>query len=127
MAETGVDLQKAIDLLRENELVAIPTETVYGLAGNALSEVAVAKIFEVKNRPFFDPLIMHTDRLEKVAGLIEEVPAELMALAKKFMPGPLTILVNKTDAVPDLITAGSEKVAIRIPNHPLTLKLLSDY
>lgn len=125
MAEIGQDLQRAIALLRSSELVAIPTETVYGLAGNALDEVAVAKIFEVKNRPFFDPLIIHTDRLEKVAQLHEGIPKQILALSKKFMPGPLTILVKKSVLVPDLITAGSDKVAIRIPKHPLTLDLLS--
>lgn len=125
MAEIGSDLQKAIDLLKQNKLVAIPTETVYGLAGNALSEEAVASIFEVKNRPFFDPLILHTDALEKVKDLIHDVPQALDHLAKRFMPGPLTILLEKNAIVPDLITAGSSKVAIRIPSHPLTLKLLS--
>jgi L-threonylcarbamoyladenylate synthase len=126
MAESGQDLQKAIALLRNSELVAIPTETVYGLAGNALDEVAITKIFEAKNRPFFDPLIMHTDRLDKVRHLIEGIPEKLLDLSLKYMPGPLTILVKKSGLVPDLITAGSEKVAIRIPDHPLTLELLKE-
>jgi len=125
MAEIGGDLLKAINLLEQNKLVAIPTETVYGLAGNALNAEAVTKIFEVKNRPFFDPLIIHTDDLTKVRHLIKEVPEAILTLAEKFMPGPLTILVEKNENVPDLITAGSAKVAIRIPSHPLALKLLS--
>lgn len=126
MAQIGTDIQFAIDLLTNNELVAIPTETVYGLAGNGLSEEAVAKIFKVKNRPFFDPLILHVASLEQVVGLVIELPEALKKLADQFMPGPLTILLEKTDAVPDLITAGSDKVAIRIPSHPLTQKLLSE-
>ncbi len=125
MADIGKDLQRAIQLLQNSDLVAIPTETVYGLAGNALDEVAISKIFEVKNRPFFDPLIMHTDHLEKVKHLVQTFPDRLLELCEKYMPGPLTILVEKSDLVPDMITAGSKKVAIRIPNHPLTLELLS--
>ncbi|GLR17098.1 L-threonylcarbamoyladenylate synthase [Portibacter lacus] len=125
MSVIGSDLQKAIDLLLKDELVAIPTETVYGLAGNALSEVAITKIFEVKNRPFFDPLIIHTNDLGKISALIKNIPDEVKALAAQYMPGPLTILLEKTDLIPELITAGSNKVAVRIPAHPLTLKLLA--
>lgn len=125
MATIGTDLDYALQLLLQDHLVAIPTETVYGLAGNALSEEAVMKIFEVKNRPFFDPLIIHTSSLEKISSLVEPIPEELIALSRKYMPGPLTLLLKKTSEVPDLITAGSDKVAIRIPDHPMTLELLS--
>lgn len=125
MAQIGTDINRAIDLLKANELVAIPTETVYGLAGNALDEEAIAKIYEVKNRPFFDPLIIHTDNLDHISHLVKEIPEVLKKLSKAFMPGPLTILLEKNDLVPDLITAGSEKVAIRIPQHPMTIELLS--
>ncbi len=125
MAQIGTDLSLAIDLLQKDELVAIPTETVYGLAGNALSQDAVMKIFQVKKRPFFDPLILHTSSLEKINNLVVNIPDQLKTLAHKYMPGPLTILLEKTDLVPDLITAGSDKVAIRIPVHPLTQKLLA--
>lgn len=117
------DIKKAIDLLNENQVVAIPTETVYGLAGNALNEIAVAKIFEAKNRPFFNPLIIHThsvDEIKKFAE-IDEISLEL---ANKFMPGPLTLLLPKKNTVPDIVTAGSSKVAIRIPNNSLTIQLL---
>lgn len=124
MAEIGSDINKARDLLNLNELVAIPTETVYGLAGNALDVRAVTKIYEVKDRPFFDPLIIHTDHLDHISHLVKEIPEALKALAYEFMPGPLTILLEKTKSVPDMVTAGSDKVAVRVPNHPLTLELL---
>jgi len=124
MARIGNDLAYAIELLKRNEVVAIPTETVYGLAGNGLNEEAITKIFEVKKRPFFDPLILHTSSLKKVQGLLANVPDPLFTLAEKHMPGPLTILFERTEQVPDLITAGSDKVAIRIPSHPITRKLL---
>lgn len=119
----GTDIIEAKELLEKDEVVAIPTETVYGLAGNALSEKAIAKIFEVKNRPQFNPLIMHiysTDEIKKYTYADDEV----LAFAKQFMPGPLTMLLKKKNSVPDLLTAGSDKVAIRIPKHPLTLQLL---
>lgn len=124
MAIIGTDVEKAIQLLNHNELVAIPTETVYGLAANALEEEAITKIFEAKNRPFFDPLIIHTHDLKNIIHLVKEIPKILMDISQSFMPGPLTILLEKSDAIPDLITAGSDKVAVRIPNHPLTLSLL---
>lgn len=122
---TGTDIKQAIAFLINGELVAIPTETVYGLAANALNEDAVLKIYAAKNRPQFNPLIMHVASFEKATAFIEHVPAEAKLLADAFWPGPLTILFNKTNAVPDLVTAGSSKVAIRIPNHALTLELLN--
>ncbi|HMR42430.1 MAG TPA: L-threonylcarbamoyladenylate synthase, partial [Saprospiraceae bacterium] len=121
----GADIQKAARLLRSEALVAIPTETVYGLAGNALSEKAVAEIFRVKNRPVFDPLIVHTDHFQKAKQFLKEVPDWASELAAHFMPGPLTLLLPKNERIPDLVTAGSELVAIRVPNHPLTLQLLA--
>lgn len=121
----GADIQKAARLLRSEALVAVPTETVYGLAGNALSEKAVAEIFRVKNRPVFDPLIVHTDHFQKAKQFLKEVPGWAIELAAHFMPGPLTLLLPKNDRIPDLVTAGSELVAIRVPNHPLTLQLLA--
>ncbi len=125
MATIGQDIDYACQLLREGKLVAIPTETVYGLAGNGLDEEAVAAIFDAKNRPSFDPMILHTSALEKVQPLIYPIPKKLQILANHFMPGPLSILVRKRDSIPDIVTAGSPKVAIRIPSHPLTLTLLS--
>lgn len=125
MANIGTDIHEAIKLLQQNELVGIPTETVYGLAANALDEEAITKIYEAKERPFFDPLIIHTDSLEKIKYLVKGIPDVLLEMSKVFMPGPFTILLEKTPEIPDMITAGGDKVAVRIPNHPLTLSLLS--
>lgn len=123
--ETGVDVKKAAEFLRKNELVAIPTETVYGLAGNALSEIAVAKIYAAKNRPAFNPLILHVSGIDQVERYAIADPHSLQ-IAKALMPGPITLLLPKKDTVPDITTAGSGKVAIRVPDHPLTLELLKE-
>lgn len=120
----GTDLDVAVELLKQNQLVAIPTETVYGLAGNALHDKAVAQIFAVKNRPSFDPLIVHTSNLERLQSFVLNFPEKAKILAEAFLPGPLTLLLPKKDFIPDIVTAGSPLVALRIPNHPLTLKLL---
>ncbi len=121
----GTDLQLAINLLNQGNLVAIPTETVYGLAANAFNANAVAKIFEAKNRPSFNPLIIHTDSIKKLEewGLL--IPENMLLLAKHFSPGPLTYVIPKSNQIPDIVTAGTNAVAVRIPNHNLTLNLLS--
>ncbi|MCF0062409.1 L-threonylcarbamoyladenylate synthase [Dyadobacter chenwenxiniae] len=124
MAITGTDINVAKEFLTKGELVAIPTETVYGLAGNALNDSAVLSIFEVKNRPAFDPLIIHTDSLEKAVEFVNEFPEKALLLAKHFWPGPLTLLLPKKQIIPDLVTSGLDNVAVRIPNHPLLLALL---
>ncbi len=121
----GKDLERAARLLREGALVAIPTETVYGLAGNAFSETAVAEIFAVKQRPAFDPLIVHAGSLDRLQALAADFPPEARRLAEAFMPGPLTLLLPKADVISDLVTAGSPLVALRIPKHPMALDLLS--
>lgn len=120
----GTDLQVAANLLRSEKLVAIPTETVYGLAGNALSETAVTEIFNVKNRPVFDPLIVHSATFQEAQKYLKEIPPLAERLAAHFMPGPLTLLLPKNDRISDLVTAGSDLVAFRVPNHPLALQLL---
>lgn len=120
----GKDLEYAAELLTAEDVVAIPTETVYGLAGNALSPKAVSKIFAVKNRPSFDPLIIHTNAVSRLSTWTAPLPWALKKLAEHFMPGPLTILVPKLSIIPDLVTAGSPLVAVRIPQHPLSLTLL---
>ena len=125
MAEIGKDIHRAKAVLDAGGLVAIPTETVYGLAGNALDEEVVAKIFEAKNRPSFDPLIVHTDSLEKIRSFTKSIPTQAEQLASKFWPGPITLLVEKQALVPDLTTSGLNSVACRVPEHQLTLKLLS--
>ncbi|WP_020526130.1 L-threonylcarbamoyladenylate synthase [Flexithrix dorotheae] len=121
----GKDLAKAENLLREGKLVAIPTETVYGLAGNGFNEEALLEIFKVKNRPFFDPLILHTDSLDKVKQIVSDIPDQALSLADTFWPGSLTLVLPKKNNVPDLVSSGLTTVAIRIPNHPISLKLLS--
>jgi len=125
LAIIGKDLNLAKEFLRKKQLVAIPTETVYGLAGNALDQKAVLSIFETKNRPSFDPLIVHTDSLEKLSEYVTEIPEQAYLLAEKFWPGPLTLLLPKKDIIPDLVTSGLDTVAVRIPSHPLTLQLLA--
>ena len=124
MARIGKDLQQAKTFLEEGQLVGIPTETVYGLAGNALDPEAVALIFETKNRPSFDPLILHTSSLDRVSDFVNEFPPKLRVLAEKFWPGPLTLLLPRKVIVSDLVTSGLERVAVRVPKHPLTLALL---
>ena len=124
MAEIGKDIIKAKQLLESGELVAIPTETVYGLAGNALDPTAVVKIFTVKDRPHFDPLIVHVSSLDQAKNLVESIPEKATKLAHVFWPGPLTILLKKKAIIPDLVTAGMDTVGIRCPDHTLTQSLL---
>ena len=124
MAQIGTDRQAAQEFLEAGNVVGIPTETVYGLAGNALNPDAILTIFRVKNRPSFDPLIVHTDSLDKLDQFVTAVPEPAKKLADAFWPGPLTLLLPKRDLIPDLVTAGLPIVAVRIPNHPLTLDLL---
>jgi L-threonylcarbamoyladenylate synthase len=120
----GSDLEQAVAFLKAGQLVGIPTETVYGLAGNALNEIAVAEIFAVKKRPNFDPLIVHLAKREQISDYVLDFPAAAQKLALHFMPGPLTLLLPKQSIIPDLVTAGSDLVAIRIPAHPMALALL---
>ena len=120
----GTDLRYAASLLTAGTPVAIPTETVYGLAANALQPEAVAEIFAIKNRPHFNPLIIHTHSVAGVEAWVEALPAEATRLFEAFSPGPLTLLLPRKALIPDLITAGSPRVAVRIPAHPLTLALL---
>jgi L-threonylcarbamoyladenylate synthase len=124
-ATIGHSIEKAKQHLIKGELVAIPTETVYGLAANALNPDAVIKIFEAKNRPYFNPLIVHCASWNEVKKYVQHIPYKATILAKEFAPGPLTFLLDKKDIVPDIVTAGSNRVAIRIPSHPLTLALLA--
>jgi L-threonylcarbamoyladenylate synthase len=120
------DIGKAADLLNNEDVVAIPTETVYGLAGNIYSDKAIRKIFEVKKRPFFNPLIVHLHSIDQLAEIVSEFPAKAKLLADAFWPGPLTLILKKNTTIPDLITAGKDTVAVRIPNHLVALKLLKE-
>ena len=120
----GNSVEIAIKTLLKGDLVAIPTETVYGLAGNALQADTVAKIFEAKNRPTFDPLIVHTHSIEEAKKYVLDFPDWATKLANTFWPGPLTLLLPRNTLIPDIVTNGSDLVAIRIPNHPIALALL---
>jgi L-threonylcarbamoyladenylate synthase len=121
-----LNIKLAKKLLEQGDVIAIPTETVYGLAGNALNDEAVLKIFKVKNRPNFDPLIIHTNSVEKVKQNVSDFPPMAQQLADAFWPGPLTLLLPKIAQISDLVTSGLDRVGVRIPNHPLTLALLAD-
>ena len=122
----GTEIEKAKQLLLQDEVVAIPTETVYGLAGNALSEKAVSKIFQAKNRPHFDPLIVHVSDVSEVSKYVEEISPLAFELMQAFWPGALTVLLPKKSCIPDLTTSGLSEVGIRIPDNPLTLELLKN-
>lgn len=122
--ETGTDIKRATEILRSGEVVAIPTETVYGLAGNALNEDAVLRIFKAKNRPFFDPLIAHTHAIGEINKYVSSIPGQLLPLMERFMPGPLTVLLPRNTLIPDLVTSGLDRVAFRIPAHPVAQELL---
>ncbi len=125
MAIIGNDIDQARTILSNGGLVAIPTETVYGLAGNALDPEAVTKIFEVKNRPSFDPLIVHVSSLDKASLYCTEIPDKGKILAEHFWPGPLTLLLPKDPCIPDIVTSGMPDVALRVPDNTLTLELLT--
>lgn len=123
-ASIGTDTAHAAQLLRKGELVAIPTETVYGLAANAFDGVAVWKVFEAKQRPAFDPLIVHVHSMEQVREVVRHVPPEAEALMERFWPGPLTLVLPKGPRVPDIVTSGLDTVGVRMPAHPMTMELL---
>lgn len=110
--------------LGEGACIGMPTETVYGLAANALDAAAVTRIFAAKNRPYFDPLIVHVPDLATVDQLVQAFPAALADLAQRYWPGPLTLLLPKREVVPDLVTAGLPRVGIRMPAHPVAQALL---
>lgn len=118
------EIQKAVDLLNADEIVAIPTETVYGLAGNIFSDKAISTIFELKKRPLYNPLIVHLKSYGELEKVATNIPDKARLLAEVFWPGPLTLVLKKQPNISDLITAGKDTVAVRVPNHPLALALL---
>ncbi len=118
------NISHAVHALNQGELVAIPTETVYGLAGSAFNEQAIQKIFQLKNRPTCNPLILHTHCISEVSKFVKEIPPNALKLAEAFWPGPLTLLLPKKSIIPHSVTSGSHLVAVRIPNHSVTLELL---
>lgn len=121
-----VDLKTAREKLLQGDVVAIPTETVYGLGGWIGSPEGLRKIFSTKERPFFDPLIVHIDTIEKAKKLTNDWTEAHEALARSLWPGPLTLIARKNDHVNSLITSGLDSVGLRCPKHPLTLELLSN-
>lgn len=125
MSIISTDILKAVALLNAEALVAIPTETVYGLAGNIYSKKAVQAIFETKQRPFFNPLIVHIPSVNNLNEIVDYIPEKAKLLAQAFWPGPITLVLKKKANIPDLITAGKDTVAVRVPNHPTTLDLLN--
>jgi L-threonylcarbamoyladenylate synthase len=120
----GTNIEKAITTLKAGKLLGLPTETVYGLAANALNEQAVLSIFEAKQRPHFDPLICHVSSVAQIADWVTEFPSRLKDLAEAFMPGPLTLLLPKRAIIPDLVTSGLDHVAVRVPAHPVAQSVL---
>jgi L-threonylcarbamoyladenylate synthase len=120
----------AVELLRKGEIVGLPTETVYGLAADALNPIAVAKIFEAKERPFFDPLIVHLPDekwLERVAKIDDRSRGAIKKLITQFWPGPLTLVLNRQPIVPEIVTAGLETVAVRMSSHPVFSEIISAF
>ncbi|MDT8067436.1 MAG: L-threonylcarbamoyladenylate synthase [Terriglobia bacterium] len=117
-------LWQAALIIRLGGLVAFPTETVYGLGANALDRAAILRIFEAKKRPTWDPIIVHASNLGMLRNLVRVWPEKAEALAQKFMPGPLTLLLPKRDVIPSVCTAGRDKVGVRIPSHPVARALI---
>lgn len=115
---------QAASLIKDGNLVAFPTETVYGLGANGLDKSAIEKIYLAKGRPQDNPLILHISSIDQIKPLVKEIPALAEECIKRFWPGPLTILFKRSDKVPDIITAGLDTVAIRMPDNPIALKLI---
>jgi L-threonylcarbamoyladenylate synthase len=122
--EFDAALEQAAQILRAGGLVALPTETVYGLGANALNAVAVESIFAAKGRPKWDPVIVHVSSLDMVRQLVTDLPNAAMRLMEAFWPGPLTLLLPRSSAVPDIVTAGRPLVGLRMPSHPVALELI---
>ncbi|SFR33602.1 translation factor SUA5 [Robiginitalea myxolifaciens] len=120
------DIKEAAAFIRAGKLVAFPTETVYGLGANALDPLAVAKIYELKERPSFDPLIVHVDSIARAETLTTFRNKMMYTLAEAFWPGPLTLVVPKSDVVPDIVSSGLPTVGIRMPDHPIALELIRE-
>jgi L-threonylcarbamoyladenylate synthase len=122
----NLSIKEAAERIRAGELVAFPTETVYGLGANALDAAAVAKIYELKGRPETSPLIVHAASIEMARALVTEWPPEAEQLAQKYWPGPLTLVLPKAPSIPDIVTAGLWTVGVRVPSHPMALELIRE-
>ncbi|HXX34158.1 MAG TPA: L-threonylcarbamoyladenylate synthase [Thermodesulfobacteriota bacterium] len=119
-------IHRAAQIIKKGGVVAFPTETVYGLGADAFNPLAVARIFEVKRRPYFDPLIVHVANPSNVKKLAKETPSNAKKLIERFWPGPLTIVLLKEEKIPDIVTAGLPTLAVRMPNHPMALALIEE-
>ncbi len=118
------NISRAAELLKAGEVVAIPTETVYGLAANALDEEAVKKIFAAKGRPQDNPLIVHIDDFSTLEKIVEEIPPNAIKLAEAFWPGPLTMIFKKKDVIPSVVSAGRDTVGVRLPEHTIARAII---
>lgn len=125
-ATLGTDIAEAAALLKAGRLVAFPTETVYGLGANAMDGVAVARVFEAKQRPEFDPLIVHIADSSWLDRVVTDVPPLARLLMERFWPGPLTLVLPKLDSVPDLVSSGLDTVGVRQPAHPIAIELIAE-
>lgn len=121
--KTGI-IGQAAEIIKRGGIVAFPTETVYGLGADAFNPIAIARIFEVKKRPYFDPLIIHIARPADLEKIVLNIPSKAKKLIDRFWPGPLTLVLPKRQKVPDIVTAGLPTVAVRIPSHPIALELI---
>jgi L-threonylcarbamoyladenylate synthase len=117
-------IRRAVEIIKRGGIVAFPTETVYGLGADAFNPLSVARIFEVKKRPQFDPLIIHVARHTDLKRLVLEIPPNAKRLTERFWPGPLTVVLFKNEEVPNIVTAGLPTVAVRMPKHPMALSLI---
>lgn len=124
MTSTNKEIEIAAQLIRDGKVVAFPTETVYGLGANALNAMAVARIYELKERPSFDPLIVHIADIEAIRQLTTTSDERVQLLADRFWPGPLTIILPKSEIVPDIVTSGLGTVGIRMPANPVARELI---
>lgn len=124
LSSDAAGIERAAEIIRAGGLVAFPTETVYGLGANALSALAVAKIFQAKSRPYFDPIIVHVADPAEAERFWAKVPDLARKLIEKFWPGPLTLVLPKREMIPDIVTAGLPTVAVRMPSHPVALALI---
>lgn len=118
------EIKKAADVLKNGGLVGIPTETVYGLGANALDEEAVKSVFVAKGRPQDNPLIVHISEFDEIYGLVKEVPESAKKLAEKYWPGPMTLILKKSDIIPSVVSAGLDTVAIRLPEHEIARAII---
>jgi L-threonylcarbamoyladenylate synthase len=116
----------AAEIIKKGGIVAFPTETVYGLGADAFNPLAIARVFEVKKRPYFDPLIVHVAHPADVKKLVKEIPSSANQLMERFWPGPLTVVLLKEEDIPDIVTAGLPTLAIRMPSHPMALSLIRE-